>query len=1054
MIRFHLFIVFSLLLLKSLNGQTILLDNFDSLRGWHGIASGGVKLSLIKVPGVNGSALGIRFNFTKGTGYAIAEKDFNIDLSANYRFTFWYRGKTPLNNFEFKLIDSAGNVFWIKQLNLDYPKKWTMRAIRKKDISFAWGPSGGGYIKKVAKIQFVVSAGKGGSGIVYIDDFKLQTLPPDSTHYPWPKIAASSFSPRHPPGAAIDTSLSTYWQSSSHHSREWLLLDCQSLREVGGITIDWHGSQFAENYAVELSDNGKMWSIAYRVDGGNGGVDNIYLPETLTRFIKLVFLKPHDGSTYAVASVRLRSAEFASSLNSFFDSLAEESPVGWYPAYFYGRQSYWTLVGINGDSQSGLMNEQGQIEVCKSGFSLEPFLYIHDSLITWAEVNTTQTLLDDYLPVPSVIWKNGSLELKITAFGVGTPDSSAIIARYSVKNCGSDQAKGKLFLAIRPFQVNPPWQFLNNPGGVTNITNIGYKDGVVKVNNGKRFVIPLTRSPKFGATTFDHGEIIEYLSRGILPRSKYANDHFGCASGALEYDFLLKPGDEREFDVLCPFHDRHLLVNPNRKYPLYNVSHQMDCVKHYWEDELNRTEFNMPDSEKIILNTIRTNLAYILISRNGYALQPGSRAYDRSWIRDGALISAALLRFGFTKEVKEYIDWYSKFIGNNGNVPCVVDSRGADPVPENDSHGEFIYAIMQYFNFTHDTSWLRQKLPVIKRVVNYINYLRSQRMTAKYIEGSDVNRACYGLVPESISHEGYSNNPEHSYWDDFFTFLGLKDAARIAYVLGDSAMEVSLKKERDKFEGDLIRSIELSMQLKKIPYIPGCVELGDFDPTSTSIGVDPVGMYNSPLRQAFKNTFEKYYEYFKKRKNNEINWTDYTPYEMRIIGSLIQMDEPARGYELLNYFMSYRRPETWNGWAEVVWKDRNAPRFIGDLPHAWVGAEFLRSVRAFFIYEDDSTLHIGAGIPLTWLNYNRSISVKNIPTYYGKISYQIYKSGNCLKFIMHGGQEIKHFAVVVHSPEENPIKDVNVQGAQVQRVDGKAVTLKPQSTIIVLRLYY
>ena len=35
-----------------------------------------------------------------------------------------------------------------------------------------------------------------------------------------------------------------------------------------------------------------------------------------------------------------------------------------------------------------------------------------------------------------------------------------------------------------------------------------------------------------------------------------------------------------------------------------------------------------------INDTLRTSLAYILISRDGPALQPGTRSYARSWIRE------------------------------------------------------------------------------------------------------------------------------------------------------------------------------------------------------------------------------------------------------------------------------------------------------------------------------------------------------------------------------------------------------------------------------------
>ncbi len=67
-------------------------------------------------------------------------------------------------------------------------------------------------------------------------------------------------------------------------------------------------------------------------------------------------------------------------------------------------------------------------------------------------------------------------------------------------------------------------------------------------------------------------------------------------------------------------------------------------------------------------------------------------------------------------------------------------------------------------------------------------------------------RAFYGLLPESISHEGYSSHPVHSYWDDFFALRGLKDAAMLAGVVGDDRARGALSPTlRDDFRRDLRR---------------------------------------------------------------------------------------------------------------------------------------------------------------------------------------------------------------------------------------------------------
>ena len=45
-------------------------------------------------------------------------------------------------------------------------------------------------------------------------------------------------------------------------------------------------------------------------------------------------------------------------------------------------------------------------------------------------------------------------------------------------------------------------------------------------------------------------------------------------------------------------------------------------------------------------------------------------------------------------------------------------------------------------------------------------------------------RHLYGLLPPTISHEGYSDKAAYSYWDDFWGLLGYKDAVFIAETLG------------------------------------------------------------------------------------------------------------------------------------------------------------------------------------------------------------------------------------------------------------------------------
>ncbi|MGH9422951.1 MAG: discoidin domain-containing protein, partial [Thermoanaerobaculia bacterium] len=334
---------------------------------------------------------------------------------------------------------------------------------------------------------------------------------------------------------------------------------------------------------------------------------------------------------------------------------------------------------------------------------------------------------------------------------------------------------------------------------------------------------------------------------------------------------------------------------------------QLAATESSWRTKLGRLDIQLPPSASRFAESIRANLAYILINRDGAGIQPGSRSYERSWIRDGSLTSTALLRLGQFDEVRDYINWYSKFQFDNGKIPCCVDSRGADPVPENDSQGEFIYLVAEYYRTTRDKALLEKMWPHVTRTFVFMDSLRHSRMTDEFKTGD--KRVFYGLMPQSISHEGYSAKPMHSYWDDFFALRGYKDAAEIATVLGKPEAK-RYAVARDEFRKDFYASIELSMKQHHIDYIPGAAELGDFDATSTTIAVNPVDELSRVPQPALDRTFTKYYQNFINRRDSA-NWDAYTPYEWRTVGVFVRMGEKQKAQEIADFLFKGQRPQAW-----------------------------------------------------------------------------------------------------------------------------------------------
>jgi len=981
----------------TVNAQTRVIDEFEDKDGWTFIRSDGVSLDLSVEKGFSGNAIRIDYDFKMGTGYGGIQKHFPIDLPENYEFSFYVKASSPSNNFEIKFIDSTGNnVWWVNNRNYDFPEEWTRIRIKKRDIRFAWGPATDQNLKRIDRIEFTVASYVGGKGTVQIDNLKFEPLPPETNSWPAPSVTASSSMKGHSPDFITDNSENTYWLSRKQ-KRQSLTVDFRAKREFGGLLIKWLEDHHAKSFDILLSEDGRNWEKAYSIQSNQSDISFIRLPEAEALYLRINLITPGNEKNFGIAGIEFTDLHSTITPNDFLRYASARSPAGNYPRYFSGQASYWTVTGVNNDVREALISEDGTIEVDKGLFSIEPMLRVGDSLYNWSNVKSSQSMGfpeggGEFAFLPSVTWLCDDLKFVtgVSSGGRANIDSRLNIG-YSITNLSDQPGDLELYLLIRPFQVNPYYQFLNSVGGAGKINSIS-EEGGGPIAVDEKLILSTRKYDSFGAAVFDEGNIVDFIREKSMPLDKAAVDPSGNASGVIKYSIRLNGGEQTEFFLTVPFYGKGTVdTMPEVK----KISGEFYGAVDFWKTRVEHIRFNLPATADRIINTWKSNLAYILINRDKAGIQPGSRSYERSWIRDGALTSSALLKSGIVTEVKDFIDWYSDHQYENGKVPCVVDFRGPDPVPENDSHGELIYLIREYFNFTQDTAFLRAKNRNVLKAVEYIESLIAERSTPHFRDGNDSVRAYYGLVPESISHEGYSAKPMHSYWDNFFTMKGLKDAAEIQRILGEDKQYERIRSVRDTFQLNLYNSLDLAMKARRIDYIPGCVELGDFDATSTTIALTPCNeLHNLPEPQVY-STFDRYFEFFKNRRDGNIDWVNYTPYENRLIGSFIILDEPERAHQLIEFFLNDQRPMAggWNQWPEVVWKDYRNPGFIGDMPHTWVGSDFINAIRSLFVYENeyDQSLVIAAALYQDWIDAPGGMSVENLPTYYGDISYSIRK---------------------------------------------------------------
>jgi len=1033
-----------------------MLDAFEDLTPWRATGSDGVASALQAVPGVHGHALRLTFDLGGTAGYAVARRALPLKLPADFELSFELRGDLPVNNLELKLVDDTGeNVWWFHRPNFEFPASWRHMIVKRRQIEFAWGPIADHALHRIAAIELVVSTGQGGGhGWIELDELELRPRAVGAAPPPAPRAIASSSAPGSAPALAIDGEVATAWASDpAAGAAQSFTLDLGGERDLGGLFVRWADGGFATDYTVSLSRDGAAWQVAGSVAGGNGGIDPFLLPEATARFIRLELTRG-VGHGYRLAELAVVDGSAGATANAFVAALAKLSPRGSYPRGFSGEQPYWTIVGVDGAGHNSLLSEDGALEL-RGGASIEPFVEVAGRTTSWATAGEIEPALEDgYLPIPSVTWRDPAWELRVTAVATGDAVGHAIGAqlagRYTLRNRTDEPLTARLVLAVRPFQVTPPTQTLGLAGGVRRIERIAWADGALAID-GAPAMHPLIPPDRVGLWPLHAGgyPIVPVVA---APTPASVVDPAGLASAALAYDLSLAPHGEATIVLVAPLvgdPPAPPLPAPAAAAAWFDAA--LASARQTWHDKLDRVGFRVPASGQQIVETLRSSLAYMLLSRDGPILRPGTRSYARAWIRDGAMIGEALLRLGHPDVAAAFLRWYTPYQFASGKVPCCVEPHGAVPVPENDSHGELIHLAAEVYRYTQDRDQLAAAWPHALAAARYLEQLRqSERTGANQTPG---RRAFYGLLPPSISHEGYSARPAYSYWDDFWGLTGYQDAAWLAGELGDAAAATRLAAQRDELQRDLLASITASAAAHHVAYIPGAADLGDFDATSTTIALSPGGEQAALPPALLRATFERAWQAIVAREARGATWTDYTPYELRLVGSFVRLGWRDRVQGALASYFADQRPRAWHQWAEVVGKAPREPRFIGDMPHAWVHSDYARAALDLFAYERalDHALVLAAGIAPAWFAGD-GFAIDRLPTPYGPLSYAVTATDQTITLAL-GPGAVPPGGLVFPWPLTTPPGPARINGtpARWRGADPELSITQRPATVVIAR---
>jgi hypothetical protein len=747
---------------------------------------------------------------------------------------------------------------------------------------------------------------------------------------------------------------------------ESITVDFGAVRSPLGALIDW-GEAYGTVFSAHLSDDGETFREMGRIETGDGASDSFWWRSTTSRYFRLTVHKASAPSGAVVNELKLRILNKDRMPIGQLERAAQSGRGELYPQSLLGRQVYWTALGEFDRGEQALFDEYGDLEPRRGSPQITPLVRLGGALHGAPGcASVKQRLAAGSLPIASVEWSAEGVELRTTAFA----RAGQVLTEHRLANRSATAQDAALVLVVRPVQINPYWQH----GGHANVSAIAVDGARLSVND--RIYAAFSREP--ASTTiadFDDGDVVKLIDATPRQTARSLRSASGLVSAACDFSFSLAPGESAAVIVSTPMRDG---VEPSADVAFAAAR---DRVRRAWRKKLGPRRIVVGDRE--VSDTLEAQIALILVNATRFAFKPGPRNYDRTWIRDGSSQALALLWAGLIDEAKRYVLWYAERIYKSGLVPPILNvdgtvNRGYGSDIEFDAQGEFVGIAADVYRVARDRAFLEAVFEPVVRATKFVEALCAR---TEALHGPETR--FHGLVAPSISHEGYSK-PSFSYWDDYFALSAWRNCEYLAREIGDSETAARAKTQGEALAAALTRSIRMTAAAMETDVIPGSADREDVDPPSTSIAFEPCRVEDALPVELITPTYDRAAQ--RLAAISAPGFTgNYSPYELRNLNAFVSLGRYEDAYRLLAKMLDSRRPRGWRVWAEVVWGDKRAPDYIGDMPHTWIAAEFFTAIRRMLLRENGRTLELFRGAPDAWWD-DAGVTLRDLPTAFGAVS--------------------------------------------------------------------
>ena len=402
-----------------------------------------------------------------------------------------------------------------------------------------------------------------------------------------------------------------------------------------------------------------------------------------------------------------------------------------------------------------------------------------------------------------------------------------------------------------------------------------------------------------------------------------------------------------------------------------------DRTVEYWEKVgLPYGRVQVPDAgiQALIDSSIRNIWQAREIKDGLPAFQVGPTCYRGLWIVDGAFLLEAAAMLGAGDQARSGVAYEMKYQQPDGGIRVIKNYHK--------ENGIVIWTCVRHAQLTQDKAWLESMWPNLERIAEFIKRLRRRT----YENDSPLDD---GLNPLGFPDGGIGGN-HYEYTNPYWNLLGLRAFIKAAQWLEKTEQAALWQQEYDDFMAAFRRAAARDMRSDEHGnrYLPVRMDGRDLPqrgqwafchavyPGQIFAADDALVAGNMAMLEATEREGMVYGTGWDK--------TGIWNYFASFYGhAWLWQGNGRKAAQSLYAFANHAAPM-------LVWREEQSLKGhrykkVGDMPHNWASAEFIRLTVHMLALDRDNELHLFEGLPKEWVQADMVTRLNGVATPFGKL---------------------------------------------------------------------